>query len=78
MDQFPERMEGDGVTIASHVGSAGIFRGSKAGRMKAGPVFRLLYIGKIKLIPDSFNQCDKQSGFITNNCQMDQQSITKE
>ena len=42
---FPERMEGDGVTIASHVGSAGVFREVlKPGRMRVELAFRLLCI----------------------------------
>ena len=48
---FPERMEGDGVTIASHVGSAGVFRGSKAWSYEGGARVPFIVYWKNKIKP---------------------------
>ena len=51
MDKFPRKNGGDGVTIASHVGSAGIFRGSKAWSYEGGARVPFIAYWKNKIKP---------------------------
>ena len=50
---FPKRMEGDGVTIQSHVGKPGIFRGSKAWSYEGGARVPFIIYWKNRIEPNT-------------------------
>ncbi len=50
---FPKRMEGDGVTLQSHVGKPGIFRGSKAWSYEGGARVPFIIYWKNRIGPNT-------------------------